>query len=470
MRQHLSGLRPEAERSVLSTMDSLERRIKALESNPPAEQALLTADFVAREGQTVFVGAPAAGIKGLLPAPRQQNRGARVLLCFTTTGPVILSCVAGTVNGAASITSRVVGAYLAVCDGQSGWYVEPFVEGHAIWGALTLGTLQTEASKSGAITVTLASGVTRLLITTTANATLSTISGAADGRVLLLSHDRASGSGNLIITSSTGTDGIACPNNRYTVIPGRGTVLLIGRGTTWYMHVPARAKGVVQSETGGGSQNNYALTDDADILLVTSASLTLTGLARATQNLDGDSFYIQCDDGITCTIPFNSGSSSAGNRVAGPNAQTLVLPSRSLTQFVYRSLLWRAQLVAADPNIVGPELSSLSVPFVIRVPFSAAAAGTADDVTIYNATAPFGFRVIDCHVKILTAIGGSTVTLRSASGGGGSALSSALSSAATGTARNNDTDSRTVASGGSLFLRRSDRGVAGEITIDCIRT
>jgi hypothetical protein len=127
-------------------------------------------------------------------------------------------------------------------------------------------------------------------------------------------------------------------------------------------------------------------------------------------------------------------------------------------------------LVAADPFIAGPETANIAVPFVIRVPFSAAAAGSADDVTIYNAAAPFSFRITDCHVKISTAIGGSTVTLRSASGGAGSALSSALSSAATGTARNNDSDSRAVATNGSLFLRRSDRGVAGEITINCVRT
>ena len=354
-RERIPAVQPEAERALLDRFGRLDRRLVALEATP-LEQPLLTGDFIAREEQTLFVEAPSAGIAGLLPAPRQQNRGARILLAFLNQNAVTLTCAGGTVNGFASVTNRSVGCYLAVCDGVNGWLIRP-----------------------------------------------------------------------------------------------------------------SREKASIKTEAAGASNNNYALTDDTSILFVT-ASATFTGFARPSGNVDGDEFYLQCDAGVTATIPFNSGSSSAGNRVAGVYAQGLVLPSRSLTKFVYRSLLWRAQLSGVDPFFHGLETNSLATPFQIRVPFSAAAAGTADDVTIYNAAAPFGFRITDCHVKISTAIGGSTVQLRSASGGGGSALSSALSSAATGTARNNDTDSRSVSSGGSLFLRRSDRGVAGEITINCNRT
>lgn len=113
--------------------------------------------------------------------------------------------------------------------------------------------------------------------------------------------------------------------------------------------------------------------------------------------------------------------------------------------------------------------NNFGVPFLIRNVFAAGAAGTADDVTIYNGNAPFAFRIVDCWVQVATAIVATTVQLRTASGGGGTALSSALSTALTGTVSNNDTASRSVASAGSVFLRRSDRGVAGTILILALR-
>jgi hypothetical protein len=126
----------------------------------------------------------------------------------------------------------------------------------------------------------------------------------------------------------------------------------------------------------------------------------------------------------------------------------------------------------ADSSIVPANLvASLTfgVPFIITQPLTAGAAGTADDVTIYDAAAPFAFRVIDCWALFSAAVIGSTVQLRSASGGGGSALTSALSSAATGTVRNNDTATRQVAAGGSVYVRRSDRAAAGRILILAVR-
>jgi hypothetical protein len=124
---------------------------------------------------------------------------------------------------------------------------------------------------------------------------------------------------------------------------------------------------------------------------------------------------------------------------------------------------------AVTPAMVAPEGSSMSVPVLFRVPFTAGVAGTADDVTV-TLSAPFAFTVADAWVKVTTAIGGSTLTLRSASGGLGSALSSAMSSASAATVRNNDTEDRTVAANGSVYLRRSDRGVAGVLYVQVVKT
>jgi hypothetical protein len=123
-----------------------------------------------------------------------------------------------------------------------------------------------------------------------------------------------------------------------------------------------------------------------------------------------------------------------------------------------------------SPIKLAIETSNIAAIFSIRVTCAAGTPGSADDVTIYNANAPFAFLILDCHWLDSTAIALSTVQLRDTAGGGGAALSSALTAAATGTARNNDTQTRAVAANGSVFLRRSDRGAAGEIVIICIRT
>lgn len=123
-----------------------------------------------------------------------------------------------------------------------------------------------------------------------------------------------------------------------------------------------------------------------------------------------------------------------------------------------------------SPIKLAVETSNIAAMFSIRVTCTAGVAGAADDVTIYNANAPFAFLILDCLWLDSTAIALSTVQLRDTAGGGGAALSSALTAAVTGTARNNDTQTRAVAANGSVFLRRTDRGVAGEIIIICIRT
>lgn len=92
--------------------------------------------------------------------------------------------------------------------------------------------------------------------------------------------------------------------------------------------------------------------------------------------------------------------------------------------------------------------------------------GGADDVTLYNATFPFAARIVDVIMDVATAgAGGSTVTLRTAAAGAGSALSSALSSAAQGTVRNTVNTMPTVAAGDSIFARRTDSTMVGTIAI-----
>jgi hypothetical protein len=131
----------------------------------------------------------------------------------------------------------------------------------------------------------------------------------------------------------------------------------------------------------------------------------------------------------------------------------------------------RAVSTPANADVV--TAAGEALPFVIRKAFAAGGGGAPDDVEIYNAAAPFDFRIIDATTWIATAVGGSTVELRSASGGGGSALSMAFSGAATAVVREDGSGTTyatsQVSSGGSLYLRRSDSGVAGEIVILAIK-
>jgi hypothetical protein len=95
--------------------------------------------------------------------------------------------------------------------------------------------------------------------------------------------------------------------------------------------------------------------------------------------------------------------------------------------------------------------------------------GTPDDVTV-DAPLPLGLRLLDVWLHVTTAVGGSTAQLRSATGGGGIGLTTALSTAATGLVRNTSSLTPTRAAGQSIFLRRSDRGIAGDVCILCART
>lgn len=118
-----------------------------------------------------------------------------------------------------------------------------------------------------------------------------------------------------------------------------------------------------------------------------------------------------------------------------------------------------------------PDTSVISSMLVIHQAFSAGAGGSADDVVIFNANAPFGFRIVETRFYISTGVALATVQLRTATAGGGSALSDAIVAAATGALLNTlKTGTDTVATNGTLVLRRSDNSVAGEVVLFLMKT
>jgi len=123
-------------------------------------------------------------------------------------------------------------------------------------------------------------------------------------------------------------------------------------------------------------------------------------------------------------------------------------------------------VVAGDdmPAVASTDLASGVT--LIRKSFAAAAAGTADDVTVYAANAlPFKFRVLDAWMLVATNIASSTVTVRTQAAGAGTLLAT-LSANATGRVSTTAPTASALATPGAsegLFLRRSDRGAAGEV-------
>lgn len=103
----------------------------------------------------------------------------------------------------------------------------------------------------------------------------------------------------------------------------------------------------------------------------------------------------------------------------------------------------------------------------IRLGFtSGGSAGTADDVTIFNTANPVNIRICAYDLYVSAAVLLATISLRSAAGGGGN-LYLELNSASTPGRRGplDSTQSPTVVVNGSLYMRRSDRSVEGELIL-----
>lgn len=138
----------------------------------------------------------------------------------------------------------------------------------------------------------------------------------------------------------------------------------------------------------------------------------------------------------------------------------------------------------AESNAIGGAVDAISgalaggvgTAFLIKADMtSGGTAGTADAVNLLSqvpgAALPFNIEVIDTVLAVSTAVGGSTVQLHNtASGAGSTTYSTAMSSAATGKVRDASTTMAQIAAGGTLFARRSDRSMVGEIAVLCVRT
>ena len=140
-------------------------------------------------------------------------------LTYTTGGTVAVG--AG--------TGITVNANDVAVDRAADFSASPWTGNHKFGGQLLFGGEQTDAG-TGAVNVTLGD-VVRLRFTSAAgNITLGTVSGCAEGRLLLIEF---SGTGTHTITHDPSTqDAFSCPGNVNLVVTGRGGLIAVGRTAT----------------------------------------------------------------------------------------------------------------------------------------------------------------------------------------------------------------------------------------------
>lgn len=233
-----------------------------------------------------------------------------------------------------------------------------------------------------------------------------------------------------------------------------------------------RYANVLNMDLAPGTHHNLEIPDGIQILRLDpnpTGTAFITGLKFLGRGNAGAYLSLSKfnNGGSIVLLPQDAGS-DPGNRFSTPGEVPYELPSPNDTVNIQafeepgQPIVFQVCDRLVPPTGVTQELAGFGVTITIAVEFPAGAGGAPDDVTIL-AVVPFQVRILDATLDISTAVVGSTATVRNQAGGGGAALTSALSTAATGTVRNNDTATRTTSL--SLFLRRSDSGVAGTIIL-----
>ncbi len=320
--------------------------IESSDTNPFVEDEPVVVGFIAgvsAAGSTVPVGS-------LSPVARDTFLGnigtttaapAAVPLANVDSTSVVYDATAHEFQRAA-LTSEVTAAQnvnALTITRSTGFQTSPWTGIHQFNNELRLGTTHTETATSGALNVTLTAGATRLIINSTGDLDLQTISGAALGRVLVVEHIRTSGTGVLSVQHATTSNAIATPDENPVYLGQRGSMVLCGRGGTPFWDIVAPPKGniwrQIEHATTTGTINDMVRTNDARYtMLVPSGALTVTGLAAG--DAQGDIAGIQRQGSTsTCTLNDNDTGSAATSRFANYQNVDLRLGDDELAMFAY---------------------------------------------------------------------------------------------------------------------------------------
>jgi hypothetical protein len=266
-------------------------------------------------------------------------------------------------------------------------------------------TIQTLSGVSGALDVTLNNDATVLLVRTTADAAIHSISaGFGGGREIVIEHDRLSGTGNLTLIHNSGTGTLfklQLPNGGNLVLGQGASVTVRDRSSFW--RYSSSGPGVFSSTThglvppsGGGTvnflraDNSFALPvpdgDRGDVTVsgsgatwtvdndvVTNAKLanvTSPSLKGRTTATTGDPEDLTLVNSTSVAWNTATGGSVSVERAALTGDVTA--PANSNTTTVANDVVTNAKLA----NVTSPSLKGRTT----------AATGDPEDLTLVNST------------------------------------------------------------------------------------
>jgi hypothetical protein len=254
----------------------------------------------------------------------------------------------------------------------------------------------------------------------------------------------------------------------------------VGTGTTFNVNVDGALTLDTAANFALAASSSAVFTFGAASSVSVTGSLDILSSSDITLDADADVFILgsgilQVGDGViegyvrmqASTSSAPSVSSNEGMFWAFDPGAPATLPYFTDDANVDRQILTHDALPVVSGN---GEVGS-TVTFYRTI--TAGGAGVAGDTVFFSANAPWAMRIIASGVDVVTGSGvGDTVTLRNATGGGGSALSSAMSTATSGTIAYSAgyTGVATVAAGGSVVARWTDRAAVGTFWFTAIRT
>lgn len=233
---------------------------------------------------------------------------------------------------------------------------------------------------------------------------------------------------------------------------------------------------VVTSPSGSlavGDRLNVGIVDAQKDLRVRSVSgntITVYGNLTVSSNttiLKSNGYVMQAQAMGWHTAAPTAGKWSRGDIMWNFDPGTSGILGWSCTTGSEAGGTWK--ILTVDQAVTLDSSAELGTVKVLQKTFTALTTGSADDVTILDGTPglPYACKVIDVQLFVTTEVGGSTCTLNTATGGG-AAISSDMSSNAKGHVRDAGIASGAVAvlaAGDDLYLRRSDRAVAGTVYV-----
>jgi hypothetical protein len=233
--------------------------------------------------------------------------------------------------------------------------------------------------------------------------------------------------------------------------------------------------------TGGHSWNTVGdFTVTAAVVGLTSnSSLGLDSVGDMTLQSDGDLILTGDEvrvrsNGTGGFLTFDAATASTPGLAASEGMYWVEDPGAAATipRFTDDSNVdW--QLLTYDALSVDSGNGEMGNTVTFYRTITAGTPGTAGDTVFFSGDAPWAMRIIASGVDVTTGSGvGDTVTLRTATGGGGNALSSAMSTVTSGTVDYSTgyTGVATVAAGGTVVARWTDRAAVGTFWFTAVRT